>query len=84
MSDIGKGHQCGLSWIPVADGETPKNAIPVGDDVYIARVPYEGDILPGKWVPSVKKAFVSYGGKEHEFDKCEVLCDTGLPDHGDW
>ncbi|CAI2723140.1 unnamed protein product [Schistosoma spindalis] len=81
MARIGKGIQSCLSWIHQRDGRVPSNAIDAGHAVYIARIYHSGDLIPGKVVPHLGKAYVSYDGTEYEFDSYEVLCDTKLP-HG--
>nr|CAH8823919.1 unnamed protein product [Trichobilharzia regenti] len=79
MAKVGKGIQACLSWVHERDGRVPSNAVEAGDGVYIARVYHSGDLIPGKVVPNLGKAYASYAGKEYEFDSYEVLCDTKLP-----
>ncbi|CAH8826438.1 unnamed protein product [Trichobilharzia szidati] len=79
MAKVGKGIQACLSWVHERGGRVPSNAVEAGDGVYIARMYHSGDLIPGKLVPHLGKAYASYGGKEYEFDSYEVLCDTKLP-----
>ncbi|VDP68901.1 unnamed protein product [Echinostoma caproni] len=80
MSRIDKGFQVGLSWVHDHDGHVPHNAIEAGDGIYIGRVMHEGDMIPAKVVSRLNKAYVPYGGREHEYHSYEVLCDTKAPD----
>ncbi|CAH8430336.1 unnamed protein product [Heterobilharzia americana] len=79
MARVGRGMQACLSWISERDGRVPSNAIETGDGVYIGRMFHSGDLIPGKVVPNLGKAYASFGGKEYEFNSYEVLCDTKLP-----
>lgn len=37
----------------------------IGEPLYVARARHEGDLIPGKLVPSHNVAYVPYGGGEH-------------------
>lgn len=41
--------------------------------MFVARARHEGDLIPGKLVPSHAVAYVSYGGTEHGHADYEVL-----------
>jgi len=63
-------------WIPASNGEVPPDAPEGGIDgepLFIARARHEGDLIPGKLVPSHRVAYVSYGGGEHPHSDYEVL-----------
>ncbi|KAL7060422.1 hypothetical protein AAHC03_09099 [Spirometra sp. Aus1] len=82
MATIGKGVQIGLSWVKTRPGDLPDGAIETQPGVYICRAMHEGEQIPGKYVPRLSLAYVSYGGKEHQERDCEVLCDTHCPGQG--
>lgn len=43
--------------------------------IYICRAKYNGDMLPGKFVPARQEAYVSYGCEEHKVEDFEVIND---------
>jgi len=45
-----------------------------GDAIYAGRASHNGDLLPAKIVPSKHKAYVAWGGEEHEKHQYEILC----------
>jgi Protein of unknown function (DUF3421) len=64
--------------VPAVSGELPEGAVVGGSDVdcdlYIARAKHEGELLPGKYVPSHGVAYISWDGAEHAKDEFEILC----------
>lgn len=68
-----------LKWQPVEEGWAPNdNCVEGGQDVngdmtFVGRAFLEGDIIPGKIVPSHKVCYVSRNGKEHGCDQYQVL-----------
>uniref|UniRef100_A0A1B0D3A9 Uncharacterized protein n=1 Tax=Phlebotomus papatasi TaxID=29031 RepID=A0A1B0D3A9_PHLPP len=72
-------------WVPSsAQLQIPPNAVEGGYEhnnvkVYIARAFHEGDLLPGKFIPNRRVAYVSYKGKEHiKTEYIEVLNSTSV------
>ncbi|KAF4528029.1 hypothetical protein B566_EDAN002212 [Ephemera danica] len=67
------------SWELASDGEVPVGAVVGGrnlqGDIYVARVTHEGEIFPGKLIPSFRGCFVSNNGQEIKAKTYEVLCD---------
>lgn len=65
-------------WIAVSDGTVPDDAVCGGSDhdcdLIVARALHEGELLPGKFVPTHGVCYVSWGGEEHRKDEFEVLC----------
>jgi len=45
-----------------------------GDPIFAGRAPHAGDLLPAKIVPNKHKAYVAWGGEEHEKHEYEILC----------
>ncbi|KAL7054386.1 hypothetical protein AAHC03_09100 [Spirometra sp. Aus1] len=76
MARIGRGVQIGLSWVKTKPGDTPDGAIEVEPGIYVCRALYEGEQIPGKYIPAMCKAFVPYAGRGRSVKDCEVLCDT--------
>ncbi|KAJ8705947.1 hypothetical protein PYW07_010724 [Mythimna separata] len=68
----------GYHWLPMKDGQLPPNAIIGGydnEELYIARAYVTGSLCPGKYVKSVGKAFIPFGGNEHiKEEDFEILC----------
>ncbi|KAG2143472.1 uncharacterized protein EDB93DRAFT_1088379 [Suillus bovinus] len=65
-----------LVWVLVEDNVIPPNAVPFGEDkngsqLYIARALLEVDL--GKAGAHLQHALISYGGREHQIHKYEVL-----------
>ncbi|XP_055548324.1 natterin-4-like [Wyeomyia smithii] len=66
-----------------ADDGIPQNALVAGLDqdgspLYVARAHHEGDLIPGKFIPNRKQAFVSYGGLEVFKSDFEILFGYGF------
>ncbi|VDM33557.1 unnamed protein product [Hydatigera taeniaeformis] len=78
MAKVGNGFQVGLSWIPMSGREIPCGAIEVDDGIFVARGELDGEKIPGKYVARYQTCYVPYGGKEHELQECEILCDTSV------
>jgi len=69
----GGGAPC---WIPASNGELPPGAVEGGMDgepTFVARARHEGDLIPAKFVPSHRVAYVPYAGGEHPHSEYEVL-----------
>lgn len=67
-----------LVWVLVEDNVIPSNAVPFGEDktgfpLYIARALLEGVLYLGKAGAHLQHALISYGGREHQIQKYEVL-----------
>ncbi|CAG4965557.1 unnamed protein product [Colias eurytheme] len=63
-------------WVPY-DGLIPYGAMIGGYEnefLYIIRAAHEGSLTPGKFVPSAKCAFISWGGEMHLKTNFEMLC----------
>lgn len=63
------------SWVPAQGGEIPPNAVKGGydnEDLYVGRARHEGDLIPGKIVPSHGVCYISWGGQEHGKNEYEV------------
>lgn len=66
-------------WVSASNGEIPIGAVVGGSDandgpICIIRCSHEGDVIPGKLVSSLKKAYISWGEEEYPYDEYEVLC----------
>ncbi|CAL8093534.1 unnamed protein product [Calicophoron daubneyi] len=79
MSKLLREENPGLSWIRDSHGHVPPNAVKVQNGVYVARIEYKGDIVPGKVVSKYKLGYIPYEGREVELSNYEVLCDTTEP-----
>ncbi|CAK1542276.1 unnamed protein product [Leptosia nina] len=65
-----------MYWVKY-DGLLPYGALIGGYEnefLYIMRAPHEGSLTPGKFVPSIKCGFVSWGGYMHLKNEFEILC----------
>ncbi|XP_064466160.1 natterin-3-like [Ornithodoros turicata] len=64
-------------WVSMSDGRVPAHAvvggIDSGSDIYIGRAEHDGDIIPGKVVPSHNVCYVPHGGREHAKPSYQVL-----------
>lgn len=64
-----------LDWRKASGGKVPDNAFKTDTDLYVARVNYANDLIPGKVSTRNKLAYMGYGLKEHQTNKeYEVLC----------
>uniref|UniRef100_T1IXB6 Uncharacterized protein n=1 Tax=Strigamia maritima TaxID=126957 RepID=T1IXB6_STRMM len=65
-------------WEHSNDGGVPDNAVQAGwdvsDTIYVGRAHHEGEVIPGKVVPSHGCCYVAFGGEEHKKSQYEVLC----------
>lgn len=73
------GHEYRLvHWEQAGGGNVPSTAVPAGwdqaDTVYVGRVFHEGEVIPGKILPSHGVCYISQGGAEHGIGDYEVLC----------
>ena len=84
MAKVGSGYQVGLSWVPLQDHKLPQGAIKVDEDLYVARATLEGEKIPGKYSSKYNLCYVPYGGKEHQVEECEILCDSSIHCDGSW
>lgn len=48
-----------------------------GAPIFVARAFYGGDLLPGKFIPCIQKAYFPFEGFEISVDEFEVLTGTG-------
>lgn len=65
-------------WRSASGGFVPSDAVPGGHDVngeliYVGRAYDNGDLIPGKIVPSHGVLYVPYGGEEHSHSNYEYL-----------
>ncbi|XP_061708552.1 uncharacterized protein LOC133518832 isoform X1 [Cydia pomonella] len=66
-----------LRWVTLIDHKLPPDALIAGfekEPLYIACALHGHSMCPGKYVPSKRKAFVPWGGREHAKDDFQVLC----------
>ncbi|CAH4028970.1 uncharacterized protein LOC123715882 isoform X1 [Pieris brassicae] len=66
-----------LHWVAIEDHKLPQDAMIGGfekNPIYIARAMYSGSLCPGKYVPEERKAYVAWGGEEHEKSNFQILC----------
>lgn len=68
-----------IVWVSASNGEVPIGAVVGGSDaqgepIFIIRCDHEGETIPGKFVSSLKKAYIPWGEEEYEYDMYEVLC----------
>lgn len=73
------GHEYRLvHWEHASGGSIPPGAVEAGwdqsDTVYVGRAFYEGEVVPGKVIPSHGVCYISYNGEEHGVGEYEVLC----------
>ncbi|CAN7947008.1 unnamed protein product, partial [Ixodes hexagonus] len=64
-------------WVDCDNGSIPFNAVPGGDDggetIFVGRAAHDGDVVPGKVVPSHSCCYVSHAGAEHTHRSYQVL-----------
>ncbi|XP_064466165.1 natterin-4-like [Ornithodoros turicata] len=64
-------------WVSTSGGNVPYNAVAGGEDsgeaIYIGRAEHDGDVVPGKIVPSHNVCYVPHGGREHANRSYQVL-----------
>ncbi|XP_077543609.1 natterin-3-like [Haemaphysalis longicornis] len=71
-----------FEWIPASGGCVPSGAVQggktkTGERLFIGRTFHAGTLTIGKVHPSHKCLYIPYGGKEHRYEKYEVLvCKT--------
>jgi len=68
-------------WKSATYGSVPDGAFSAGYDggpIFVCRAWHEGELIPGKLVPTHGVAYVSFGGQEHKKDAYEVLCGTDI------
>ncbi|CAH8289271.1 unnamed protein product [Heterobilharzia americana] len=74
-----KARQVHLSWLPGYSGQAPPpHAVQAEPGIYVIRGRTNDDVIPGKWLIKLGKAFISYDCKEIELNNFEVLCNTNL------
>lgn len=73
----GKNYKSVGKWKKGSDGHVPSHAVQGGwdleDAIYIGRAEHDGDVIPGKIVPSHGCCYVSFGGEEHKKHSYRVL-----------
>ncbi|XP_038207781.1 uncharacterized protein LOC119829382 [Zerene cesonia] len=66
-----------LHWVGIENNQLPLDAFIggfEGNPLYVARAMYAGSLCPGKYVPSLGRAFVAWGGQAHEKRNFQILC----------
>ncbi|XP_039955537.1 uncharacterized protein LOC120771548 isoform X1 [Bactrocera tryoni] len=81
----GYGPQQSDTWVVSSANYTPPNAVYAGHDtdmspIVVCRCFHNGDLLPGKAIPSRACAYVSYAGQEIQKESFEILVGEGY----DW
>ncbi|KFB36478.1 hypothetical protein ZHAS_00003629 [Anopheles sinensis] len=71
----------GYTWIGSGNGHVPHGAIvggrtSNGENLYIGRAYHGDDLLPGKIHPSLKRLYVSAGGREYYYNNYEALVEV--------
>lgn len=82
---VGDGPQQSDIWVVSSANYTPQNAVYAGHDtdmspIVVCRCFHNGDLLPGKAIPSRACSYVSYAGQEIQKDNFEILIGEGY----DW
>lgn len=74
-------------WVNSFQNRIPFSAVPGGQDggetIYIGRAVHDGDVIPGKVVPSHSCCYVSFDGAEHSHEAYQTLTSNGT-DNFDW
>jgi hypothetical protein len=72
-----------LRWIEwsLNNSGVPQDAVCAGHDIdrselYVIRAQHEHDLIPGKYSPHRRSAYIPYGGKEHFKTEFEILIGT--------
>ncbi|KAH8018429.1 hypothetical protein HPB51_006051 [Rhipicephalus microplus] len=64
-------------WVMCHGSHIPDGAVPGGEDdgetIYVGRALHDGDVLPGKVVPSHSCCYVSHARAEHSYSSYQVL-----------
>ncbi|XP_045492473.1 uncharacterized protein LOC123691926 [Colias croceus] len=66
-----------LRWVSVVNNHLPMDAFIGGFEggpIYVARAMYAGSLCPGKYIPSLGRAFIAWGGQEYEKRNYQLLC----------
>ncbi|KAH7948612.1 hypothetical protein HPB51_028462 [Rhipicephalus microplus] len=70
-------------WVICFENRIPYNAVPGGEDsgetIYIGRAVHNGEVIPGKVVPSHSCCYVAYEGAEHSHRDYQTLISDGTP-----
>ncbi|XP_075534725.1 uncharacterized protein LOC142569399 [Dermacentor variabilis] len=70
-------------WVMCFENRIPYNAVPGGEDsgetIYIGRAVHNGEVIPGKVVPSHSCCYVAYEGAEHSHRDYQALISDGTP-----
>ncbi|KAL1434365.1 hypothetical protein MTO96_011985 [Rhipicephalus appendiculatus] len=69
-------------WVRCRGVHLPHNAVSGGTDLqgeetFVGRAAHDGDVLPGKVVPSRGVCYVAYGSCEHGYEDYQVLVSDG-------
>lgn len=80
--DSSSGIEICLSWQPASGGVIPDDAVPAGEDLYVARAKLQGVWTPGKVAKGHEHAYVPWGGEEHKVESYQVLVDTCIGTFG--
>lgn len=68
-------------WVMCYEDRIPYNAVPGGEDsgetIYIGRAVHNGEVIPGKVVPSHRCCYVASAGAEHSHREYQALISDG-------
>ncbi|XP_037579611.1 uncharacterized protein LOC119462336 [Dermacentor silvarum] len=69
-------------WVRCRGEHIPHNAVPggmdlQGEDTFVGRAVHDGDVIPGKVVPSRGACYVAYGACEHCYQDYQMLVSDG-------
>ncbi|KAF4525233.1 hypothetical protein B566_EDAN014008 [Ephemera danica] len=66
-----------VAWIRARNGDYPPNAVVGGsnhlEDIYVARAKFQGQLIPGKLIPTYRSCFITVNGIEMRIKDYEVL-----------
>lgn len=68
-----------ITWLSASNGAVPVGAVvggsgAQGEPIFIIRCAHEGEIIPGKLVSGLQKAFIPWAEEEYSHEEYEVLC----------
>lgn len=68
-----------LDWVAPVGNKLPTGAVvggktAKGELTYIGRAKHHGEFIPGKYIQSNGVVYLPWGGKEHYYSDCEVMC----------
>ena len=66
----------GTLWVPAEAGNVPDGAVvsgfDAGQDLYVGRASHQGELIPGKLLPSHGVVYIPWGGLEIAKEEYEV------------